>query len=372
MNKTTKRFTVVIGVIMTVAMVGSLILPLLSGQVAQSDFGAETPQPTRLPEPTFPPPPDISTIDFEATYLHPSGLFTVAAPTGWRSASSSNTADELRASLSNADAQSVVEARIIKNYDGIGEAEELSAYFDRNWLGQSWRDYWSWDETGRKISAAGHVVIDFNLTRSRAYFIARQESWLQDGDIYSVRVVTAENAPRELKYLLEGVTGNVRRITAFVDAPFEWNAYFDNLDKHIIRFPAGWQLTDAAEGLPATIVGDSVTMVVETHDVALASDADAIHWIEKWRDGLKALTVEAIDVGDASGFRISYQIQTLDGATDSGLSIMLNGFDNRLHVANARVSDFDLDLLQVDAAEYPLIAVLDSFRLLPELEISTE
>lgn len=372
MNKTTKRFTVVIGVIMTVAMVGSLILPLLSGQVAQSDFGVETPQPTRLPEPTFPPPPDISSIDFEATYLHPSGLFTVAAPTGWRSASNSNTADELRASLSNVDAQSIVEARIIKNNGGISEPDELSAYFDRTWLANSWREYWGWDETARKITDAGHVVIDFNLTRSRTYLIARQESWLQDGDIYIVRVVTAENAPRELKYLLDGVAKELRRIDAFADAPFEWNAYFDNLDKHMVRFPAGWQLTDAAQGLPATIVGDSVTLVVETHDVALASDADAIDWIEKWRDELAALTVEEIDVGDASGYRVSYQIQTLDGATDSGLSIMLNGFDNRLHVANARLSDTDLDLLQVNAAEYPLIAVLDSFRLLPELEIAAE
>lgn len=372
MNKTTKRFTVVIGVIMSVAMVGSLILPLLSGQVAQSDFGAETPQPTRLPEPTFPPPPDISTIDFEATYLHPSGLFTVAAPRGWRSASSSNTSDELRASLSNADAQSVVEARIIKNPGGISDTEALDAYFDRDWLGQSWRDYWSWDETGRKVSDAGHVVIDFNLARARAYFIARQESWLQDGDIYSLRVVTAENAPRELKYLLNGLVKSVRRVAAFADAPFDWQAYFDNLDKHIIRFPMGWQVTDAAEGLPATIVGDAVTMVVETHDVALASEADAIHWIEGWRDGLEALTVEAIDVDGASGFRASYQIQTLDGTTESGLAIMLNGFDNRLHVANARVSDTDLDLLQVDAAEHPMLAVLDSFRLLPELEASAE
>ena len=372
MNNTTKRLTLVIGVIMTVAMVGSLILPLLSGQVAQSDFGAETTQPTRMPEPTFPPPPDISAIDFDTTYLHPSGLFTVAAPTGWRSASSSNTADELRAGLSNADAQSVVEARIIKNHGGISAADELSAYFDRTWLQHTWSEYWGWDETSRKITDDGRVVIDFNLTRSRTYFIARQESWLQDGDIYSVRVVTAENAPRELKFLLEGVAKSVRRLEAYADAPFDWNVYFDNLDKHIIRFPAEWQLTDAAQGLPATVVSREVTMVVDTRDVALASEGDAIDWIEKWRDGLEALTVAPVEVGGASGFRVSYQVPTLDGATDSGLAIMLNGSDNQLHVANARISDVELDLLQADVAEYPLIAVLDSFRLVPDLEVSAE
>lgn len=54
MNTTTKGFTVVIGIIMSVAMVGSLIIPLLSRQATQVD----APQPTAIPEPTFPPPPD--------------------------------------------------------------------------------------------------------------------------------------------------------------------------------------------------------------------------------------------------------------------------------------------------------------------------
>ena len=37
MNTTTKGFTVVIGIIMSVAMVGSLIIPLLSRQATQVD-----------------------------------------------------------------------------------------------------------------------------------------------------------------------------------------------------------------------------------------------------------------------------------------------------------------------------------------------
>ena len=272
MNTMTKRFTVIIGIIMTVAMVGSLILPLISGQVAQSDAYSQTPQPTRRPDPTPPPPPDISAIDFDNSYLHPSGLFTVAVPNGWGSASSSSTADELRASLSNNDVQSVVEARIIKNHAGIGDAEGLSAFFDRSWLSQSWREYRSWDETNRKTANDGSLVIDFNLRRSRSYLIARQEAWLQDGEIYSVRVITAENAPHELKYLLQGLKNSVRRIGQYLDALFEWQAYFDNVDKHMIRFPDNWQVTDAAGGLPATIVSDRVTMVVETMDVALTSE----------------------------------------------------------------------------------------------------
>ena len=141
MNKATKRFTVVIGIVMSVAMVGSLLIPLFSGQVGYTENLNETPQPTPLPEPTFPPPPDVSAIDFDQLLLHPSGLFTVAVPSGWQSASHSNTADELRAGLSNSEAHSVIEARIIKNPGGISESGELSAFFSRDWLGQTWRDY---------------------------------------------------------------------------------------------------------------------------------------------------------------------------------------------------------------------------------------
>ncbi len=372
MNKTTKRLTVIIGIIMTVAMVGSLILPLISGQVAQSDAYSQTPQPTRRPDPTPPPPPDTSAIDFDQQYLHPSGLFTVAAPTGWSTASNSNTADELRASLSNSDVQSVVEARIIKNHSEINDADGLSAFFDRSWLDQSWREYPSWDETSRKIADDGKLVIDFNLRRSRNYLIARQEAWIQDGEIYSVRVITAENAPQELKYLLQGVAKSVSRIGFYMDAPYEWQAYFDNVDKHMVRFPENWEVTDAADGLPATIISDDAIMVVETHDVALRGEADAIHWIEASRDGLQSRTVEPVEVSGAPGYLISYGFTTIDGAPASGLALVLNGTDNRLHVANGRIGDLDVDLLGVDASEYSLRAILDSFRLLPELNALTE
>ena len=372
MNKATKRFTVVIGIVMSVAMVGSLLIPLFSGQVGYTENLNETPQPTPLPEPTFPPPPDVSVIDFDQLLLHPSGLFTVAVPSGWQSASHSNTADELRAGLSNSEAHSVIEARIIKNPGGINESGELSAFFSRDWLGQTWRDYWNWEETSRKINEDGSVVIDFNLQRSRTHFIARQVSWLQDGDIFSARVVTAENAPQELKFLLDGVVNSVRRLDAYRDGSFEWNAYFDNTDKHMVRFPSAWEVSDAAQGLPATIVSDAVVMVVETQDVALNSESDAIDWMGKWRDGVEALTVESVESGEASGYLVSYRRSTLDGAPESGLALMLHGTDNRLHVANARISDVDVDLLQLDNDEYGLREVLDSFRLLPALDASTD
>ena len=75
MNKTTKTLTYVIGIIMTIAMVGSLILPMLSSNIGQAEVDAEAGRPTPLPEPTLPPPPDTASISFDRAYLHESGLF---------------------------------------------------------------------------------------------------------------------------------------------------------------------------------------------------------------------------------------------------------------------------------------------------------
>jgi len=370
MGKTTKTFTYIIGIVMTVAMVGSLILPMISSQVGVGESYLETPQPTPFPEPTMPPPPDTASIDFDSRYLHRSGLFTIGAPTGWSPASDSSSADELRAGLNNSEAQSVVELRINRNHAGLSDAETLSDFLDATWLGHTWSGYTGWDETNRKVLGGEVVQIDFNVRRGRSHLIARQESWIDGGDIYSARVVTAENASRELKYLLRGLANSVERIGDYAGAPYDWDAYFDNNDKHMVRFPSHWEVTDAADGMPATIEGDSIILVVGAEDVALASEDEAMDWTESWRSGVKASSVRAVEVAGASGYQVSYQLKTLDGALASGLLTMLRGSDDRLHIANIRMPDADQDLLAVDPAEYPWLAVLDSFRLLPDLEVN--
>jgi len=368
MNRTTKSLTYVIGIIMTIAMVGSLILPMLSGNIGQAGIDAEAARPTPLPEPTLPPPPDTASISFDRAYLHSSGLFTLDAPTGWSPSAGSNSADELRASLTNASLLSVVEARISKNYAGLADSEALSAFLDNTWLSQTWSGYTSWDETSRKITADGIVQIDFNLARGRSHMISRQESWLDGGDIYSIRVVMAENAPQELKFILKGVANSIERLPFYADAPFGWEAYFDNTDKHIVRYPSDWDVTDAAEGVPATIVGDLGSLVISTVDVAINSEEEAIDWIQNWRSGVRSRSVEAVEVDGSAGFKVSYRLSTLDGDSESGLAVMLNGADNRLHMANLRLNDMDEDLLAVDPSEFPWLATIDSFRLVPDFQ----
>ncbi len=370
MNQTTKTFTYIIGIIMTIAMVGSLILPMLSSQVGMTDPYSLTPDPTPLPAPTMPPPPDISMIDFDSRYLHRSGLFTIGVPSGWTPLSGSSNDFELRAALSNPDLQSVVEVRINKNTDGISDAAGLSEYLDNAWLSNTWSGYTRWDETSRALTDEGMVRIDFNLERGRTHLIARQESWLADGDIFSVRVVTAENAAQELKFLLRGVAETIEWLPQYVGAPFAWEVYYDELDKHMLRFPANWEVTDAAPGLPATVLGSGLTLAVATFDVLLASEDEARAWLQGWRYGVEAQSVAAVEVAGADGYRISYRLRNLDGGLESGAVIALNGTDNRLHVANLRAADVDQDLLEATAEDYPWLAILDSFRLVPGLDVS--
>jgi len=369
MNNFTKNFTIAFGIVLSIAMVASLILPLLSSQI-NTTAPQEAPQPTDVPAPTLPPPPDTAQINFDRTYLHPSGLLTVGVPTGWTPTVQTNSANEVRASFGNSDVLSVIEARLISPEEEVTEGESLSGFFTDTWLGQTWRDYQSWEETNREITDEGHVVIDFNLTRSRANYIARQESWVEGDEIYSVRVVTAENAPEELIYLLDGMIDNVNLVEAYDGTPLAWSGYFDSADKHLIRYPETWAVTDAADGLPATITGGDVTMVVETLDVALESEDDAVDWIENWRSGVDALTVEPIEIDGVAGYEVSYKLTTLDGAPESGLAILLNGADNRLHVANARLANTDVDLQEATADDYPILDVLNTFRLFPDLDVS--
>ena len=370
MNQTTKTFTYIIGIVMTVAMVGSLILPMLSSQVGMTDPYSLTPDPTPLPEPTLPPPPDTAMIDFDSRYLHRSGLFTIGAPSGWSPQPGSSNEVELRASLSNTDVQSVVEVRISKNTEGISDAAGLDDYLDASWLRSTWTGYTRWDETSRAITDAGIVRIDFNLERGRTHLIARQESWLEGSDIFSVRVVTAENAAQELKFLLRGVAETIEWLPQYVGAPFAWDVYYDELDKHMLRFPSSWQVTDALPGLPATVLGDGLTLAVATFDVLLASEAEARAWLQDWRYGVEAQSLQAVEVAGADGYRISYRLRSLDGGVESGAVVALNGTDNRLHVANLRAADLDDDLLAATPEDYPWLAVLDSFRLVPDFEVA--
>lgn len=362
-----KRFTVIFAITMAAVMGLSLILPAISPNVQSP---VQQAQPTQPPAPTLPPPPDTSAITFSSPYLHPSGLFTVAQPTGWTATTPSTSVDNARATLSNTAIQSIIQVDVDKpDSKEPLTLDDVDARFTTSMLAGSWSRYSSWEETGDRRRVDDRLIMDFALTANNQTYIARQTAWT-DGDlIYSVRVVTLENARDALLYVLDGVQRSLQVNTELIESPFTWNAYYDDTSQHIIRYPQGWSLADSAPGRPTSISGSSseslrLETIAQTFDDADAASA----WVESLRPNTTVFSVEPVTRGDAEGFAVAYGFRTVDGDVQSGLAVLLNE-DERAHVANLRFSAADVDLNDADAAaNYAQLAqVMDTFYILPDI-----
>ncbi len=365
-----KRMTYIIGFGLVAILGLSTILPLLSTNVTTPIQQAPV-EPTALP--TFPPPPDPSTITFDETYLHPSGLFTVAEPNGWSPSQPLTTQEQVRAVFSNTQQQGVIQVDVDRPASA-GEAaltlDDVDARFNDSWLSASWREYTSWEESSRERED-DRLVIDFALGLRGQTYVARQTAWT-DGDwIYSVRVVMPENATNSLLYILDNVANSLKPNKAFAGTPFNWNAYFDPQATHVIRYPAEWDLADSAPGRPASIQGNgsAVLRVEAQSDTQISSEEEARTWAEQLRSNVSVLSVEPVSRDDSEGYSVAYSYRTVDGDAQSGLALLLNGPEDQLHVANLRFTgnEVDLNAAEVDEQYSNLLDVLDTFTIMPEL-----
>jgi hypothetical protein len=370
MHNSTKRATVILGVIMIVAIGSSAILPLLGGNIQNPQTNV---QPTDVPIPTFPAPiTNLQSITFDQTYLHPTGLFTVAQPTGWDQAQPFTSADTARVTLSNFTALSVVEVSVIQPETPVTTPEELDARYTSEYIRQSWSRYQNPRETARR-TVDDKLVIDFEMTLQRQTYVARQESWTDGNWIYEVRVVTPENATDTLRYLLDNIIGTFHPNTQLAGSPTDWNAYFDSTNDAFIRYPSTWILEDDAPGRLASITADNDTVLrIEAQPDTTIGDEDAVRdWLEAERGGATVLSIEPITRDESEGFSVAYSFTNIDGEAQSGLVVLLNGPDNALHVANLRFAGADIDL-NTDAGQEAfgdLAAVMDTFTLMPSLNI---
>lgn len=374
---TRNRLTVYLGIFLAVMMALSTIIPLLGNQVPQQQQEPTTP----TPRPTVPPPiSDLSSIQFTETYLHPSGLFTAAIPTGWVPVNEFNTPGEVQVTMNNGQALSVVEIRILRPVGDLdlSSPEGLNTVFTSAWLQQSWRDYNAWLETDRKIEEDRHII-DFNLQRQGQDFIARQVSYSDGTWIYVFRVVTPSNASSVLRHVLQNEIESFSLVERFVGAPMEWNATYDEVNQHLIRYPGDWQLTDYAPGSPISVNGPTGVLRVETSDALIDSPAAASDYVEGLRSGITILSVEEVDLFGTPGYRVAYTLATPDGSTQSGLVVMMTDEDGTLHTANVRltaVEDTDLNAIDPEAPETPLeqvqaLEITETFSLLPELQLAS-
>lgn len=368
-SNTSKRLSLIIGILMIVAMGSSAILPLLS-QVAQTDPNA-LPEPTTTPVPTFAPPPEASTITVDQTYLHPSGLYTVGYPSGWVPGTGTNNGVQAQINFTNSDVRSVIEAYVDVPETPLTTLDELSARYNDQIMQRGWRNYDSANETARR-QQDDKLLIDFELTQGGQTYLARHEAWI-DGDwIKVVRVVTPSNARDLLLHLLDVVAPTLNTFQDFQDTPVFWTSYFDPQALHLIRYPASWTLTDGGPGLPTSIIGDDHILRVETVDSLVTDETAAREWVEGSRPGISILSVTPIERDGNAGFSVAYGYRDVDGNSSSGLALLLNSAEeNRTHVANLRFpgEGIDLNNLPEEAPQEQtnLATMMETFTIMPQL-----
>jgi hypothetical protein len=368
MHARARRNLIIIGVVMLVAMGASTILPLLRQNVRTQ---ANQPQvdPTEVPIPTFPPPiENVESISFDQTYFHPSGLFSVAQPAGWDTVQPLTNEDTARVTMTNNAALSVVEVSVVQPDPTVATLDELDARYTTEYLRGSWSRYQNERETSRRRED-DKVVIDFEMTLQRQNYVARQVAWT-DGDwIYEVRVVTPDNATDTLVHLLNAIVPTLKPNKQFVGTPTDWNAYHDAISEAFIRYPATWTLEDSAEGRLASISGGTgeVLRVESQPETIVADESAAREWAASNLDGAEIVSVQPVTRGEVAGFSVAYSYTDIDGESNSGLAVLLNGEDNALRIANLRFPEAGIDLNSAAGQEAygDLATVMDTFMLLP-------
>ncbi len=364
-----RRATIILGIIMVIAIGSSAILPLFTNTTQTVPTEAAT----ATIVPTFPPAvTDFSTIAFDQDYLHPTGLFSVAEPTGWTIGTQPIKADGAEVTMNNADIFSVIQVSLQVGPTPLTSMDELDAIYTTAALNQSWSNYRSPLETARNV-VGDKLIIDFELRNARGQtFLARQISWYDTDWVYSVRVVTPDNQIDLLKYMADKEVASFKPYRIFAGTPTDWQAYFDPIQNYVIRFPSSWTLADSAPGLPASMNGDKTSMRVETLSVSAPLDeAAAKTWTEGTRAGVSVTSVAPVTRGDISGFSVAYTYTDADGNPNSGLALLLNGPDNKVYAANLRIFEANVDLNKDDSqvTHDDLVKALGTFQVLAGLKV---
>lgn len=372
MQSRNKNITVGFGIFMVLLIALSAILPAFSNQ-QRATSATTAPRPTQAPAPTLPPPiTDFSGITFEQEFLHPTGLFSIGVPTGWTPSQPVTQSDRVDINLINPTVQSTIQTYVQIPAEPITTLEGVDALFTAEALDASWSRYGDWSETQRR-EEGDKLLIDFNLTLNRVNYIARHIAWSDGEWVYVVRVITPENAPELLRYLLDNEIPTLTPHKQFASTPTEWQVYFDQPTTSIIRYPGDWLVADSAPGRVTVItstVGDPVTVRLSNESGAAADEDAARAWLENAVPGAEILSVAPVTRGENNGFSVAYSTTNIDGDRESGLAVLLNSGET-LNSANLRfiASGTDLNAPGENSAYQYLADVMSSFSLLPGVDL---
>ncbi|HVU12012.1 MAG TPA: hypothetical protein VHD90_12080 [Phototrophicaceae bacterium] len=338
-----KKASIYLGVFLAVVMIAGVFLPYLNQSATTTTTDV---QPTDTVVATFPPPPsNLDAITFDKAYLHPSGVFSIGDPDGWDPSQPNMGPGIAQINLTNNDALSVVDTYI---EDTPITTDQLSNHFSESVIAASWSNFTTWQESSRQMQG-DKLIIDFTVTLTGRTFVARQEAWTDGQWIYVVRVLVPDNATDLLRYLLDNFVKSFAPQTEFEGSPLDWNGFYDPDSSHIIRYPSDWKITDSAAGRPTSISsGEGIFLRVETRDNTSVADQNAATTlVSGLRSGVKIVSVKPVTRLLGQGFSVAYSYPTVDGSQQSGLTVLLNGPDDKLHIADLVFPASGVDLNQV-------------------------
>lgn len=349
MNDNTRRISLILGVFMAIVLIAGTILPLFQNNSAQTQ---QLPDPTAVPSATFPPPiTDFTGIALDQLYLHPTGLYTIAQPTGWTITGPTTQPGIAQVGMNNGENLAVIDAYIQKPVAPVTSIEDVSAQLTQDVLGQTWARFNQWSEATREIRD-DRLIIDFNVDFRRQEYVARQVTWFDNQYIYSVRVVAPNNAIDLVRWLTENLPATLTLNSALAFAPFEWQAKYDPIANTIVRYPQTWTVQDNAPGITSSVVGSGgETLRIDTlaHEGAL-DEAFARQFVAQQQSNAEVLSVTPVTRDSAGGFAVSYSFRTADGEPFSGQAVLLGG-DGSVSAANLRFPGAEVDLSALPAAD---------------------
>lgn len=382
-NTAARRASMILGGVMIIAMALSAILPIFTNNATAQQTAQATEAPTVTPPPVV---TDFSTIKFDTDYLHPSGLFSVAVPTGWVPGQATTKADGVEITMNNGTLLSVIQSSVQIAQAPITDLDTVDSLYTDTTLNASWSNYsryypnpktgllssMNYLETSRTRDD-NKLTIDFELRNARGQvFVARQVAWADQDWVYSLRVVTPDNQINLLKYLMDNLISSFKPNRIFAGTPADWGAYFDPSNNLIVRFPATWRVTDSAAGRPASIDGSTGSLRVQSQSVSAALDeAAARNWVSANVPGATVTSAKETKHGDLSGYTVAYTYADADGNQNSGLALLLNGANNTLYSANLRIFESNVDL-NVDTAQVThsdQMKILSSFQFLTGVKV---
>lgn len=366
-NRRTLAFYILMAVVLAVGTFATVINPDLgSSDDIASTVIPSTPRPTPFTFPT--PEPNGPTLTLQPPIVNSSGLFQLAVPEGWEV--TSNTYDfnlpGARSAFLNSSRLSVIDAQLLVGINYPSHQALSDDYFTTDYFFRAWGSYEGFTETSRTVGDS--IIIDFELGLGGQTYLARQIAWMDEDWVRLVRLVVPDNNPALLDQLQEMIVPTFISYDDQRGTSPTWVAYSDTERRLLIRHP-NWVLVSGGSVpiLEAPLLPASMILRVQEETLLSSLDEAEAFVQETLRPEAAILSSQATNREYGNGYMVSFSHRDNEGNPVSALAVLLNDDANNLYIAEIRLTQSGVDLLQPnETPEYQeLRSIADSFMILP-------